>query len=158
MRGRAESRDSAFRLRDEAVFVGSLSSFDRVYWKRDSLPGAFSWDEDDGDREGFSMWFRPGNSPARRVYGEYHQTIIRPAGIPRPVRKGFVMSVKSKATAEVFFTAFKALPKEERDEVLVRIAGDRSLRCDLLDLATIAERQQESSRPFHEYLGKRGEK
>lgn len=68
------------------------------------------------------------------------------------------MSVKSKATAEVFFTAFKALPKEERDEVLVRIAGDRSLRCDLLDLATIAERQQESSRPFHEYLGKRGEK
>jgi hypothetical protein len=68
------------------------------------------------------------------------------------------MSVKSKATAEVFFTAFKALPKEDRDEVLVRIAGDRSLRRDLLDLATIAERQQESSRPFHEYLGERGER
>ena len=68
------------------------------------------------------------------------------------------MSVKSKATAEVFFTAFQALPKEDRDEVLVRIAGDRSLRRDLLDLATIAERQQESSRPFHEYLGERGKK
>lgn len=68
------------------------------------------------------------------------------------------MSVKSKATAEEFFTAFKALPKEERDEVLVRIAGDRSLRRDLLDLATIAERQQEASRPFHEYLDGRGEK
>jgi hypothetical protein len=62
------------------------------------------------------------------------------------------MSVTSKATAEVFFTAFKALAKEDRDEVLVRIAGDRSLRHDLLDLATIAERLPESSRPFHEYL------
>jgi hypothetical protein len=52
----------------------------------------------------------------------------------------------------------RALAKEERDEFLVRIAGDRSLLRDLLDLATIAERQQESSRPFDEYLGKRGEK
>ena len=68
------------------------------------------------------------------------------------------MSVKSKATAEVFFTAFKALAKEERDEVVVRMAGDRSLRRDLLDLATIAERQQESSRPFDEYLGARGKR
>lgn len=68
------------------------------------------------------------------------------------------MSVKSNATAEVFLTAFKALPKEERDEVLVRIAGDRSLRQDLLDLATLAERQQEPSRPFHEYLSEHGER
>ena len=57
------------------------------------------------------------------------------------------MSVKSKATAEVFFTAFQARPNEDRDDVLVRIAGDRSLRRDLLDLATIAERQQETLRP-----------
>jgi hypothetical protein len=68
------------------------------------------------------------------------------------------MSVKSKATAEVFFTAFKALPKEERDEVLVRIAGDRSLRLDLLDLAALAERQQEPSRPFNEYLSDRDDR
>jgi hypothetical protein len=70
----------------------------------------------------------------------------------------YVMSVKSKATAEVFFTAFKALPKEERDEVLVRIAGDRSLRLDLLDLAALAERQQEPSRPFNEYLSDRDDR
>lgn len=68
------------------------------------------------------------------------------------------MSVQSKATAEVFFTAFKALPKAERDEIVVRMAGDRALRRDLLDLATIAERQQESSRPFHDYLGTRGKR
>jgi hypothetical protein len=68
------------------------------------------------------------------------------------------MSVKSKATAEVFFMAFKALAKEERDEVLARIAGDRSLRRDLLDLATIAERQQEPSRHFDEYTTERGKR
>lgn len=68
------------------------------------------------------------------------------------------MSVQSKATAEVFFTAFKALPKAERDEIVVRMAGDRALRRDLLDLATIAERRQESSRPFHDYLGARGKR
>ena len=65
------------------------------------------------------------------------------------------MAIKSKATAEVFVTAFRALPKRERDEVLVQIARDRSLRHDLLDLAAIAERQREASRPFREYLDER---
>ena len=65
------------------------------------------------------------------------------------------MSSTSKATAEVFVTAFKALPKSERDEVLVRIARDRSLRRDLFDLATIAERLPEASRPFRDYLDER---
>ena len=65
------------------------------------------------------------------------------------------MSITSKATAEVFVTAFRALPKSERDEVLVRIARDRTLRQDLLDLATISKRQAEPSRPFREYLDER---
>jgi len=62
------------------------------------------------------------------------------------------MVTKSKATAEVFVTALRALSKPERDEVLVRIARDRSLRQDLLDLATIAERRPEPARSFREYL------
>ena len=62
------------------------------------------------------------------------------------------MSIASKAMAEVFVTAFRALSKSQRDEVLVRMAHDRSLRRDLLDLATIAERQPEASRPFRDYL------
>ena len=66
-----------------------------------------------------------------------------------------MMNVKSTATAEVFMTALRAMSKGDRDEVLVRIAHDRSLRRDLLDLATIAERQSETSRPFREYLGER---
>ena len=65
------------------------------------------------------------------------------------------MSITSKATAEVFVTAFRALPKSQRDEVLVRMARDRSLRRDLIDLATIAERQSEASRPFRDYLNER---
>lgn len=53
-----------------------------------------------------------------------------------------------EATADVFITPFKALPKPQRDAVIVRIAQDRSLARDLLDLATIAQRRREPSRAF----------
>jgi hypothetical protein len=59
---------------------------------------------------------------------------------------------KAQATAEVFLTALKALPKDERDAVLVRIARDKAFAHDLLDLRTIAERHKEPSRPFRSYL------
>jgi len=38
---------------------------------------------------------------------------------------------------------------------MVRIAQDRSLARDLLDLTTIARRRREPSRPFTEYLAER---
>lgn len=60
-----------------------------------------------------------------------------------------------EATADVFLMALKALPKSERDAVIVRIAQDRSLARDLLDLATIAQRRREPSRPFAQYLADR---
>ena len=64
---------------------------------------------------------------------------------------------KTEATAEVFLTALKALPKEERDAVLVRIAQDKEFARDLLDLAVIADRRKEPSRLFRDYLSeKRG--
>jgi hypothetical protein len=66
------------------------------------------------------------------------------------------MSRKSEATADVFLTAFKSLRKSERDAVLVGLARDRAIRHDLLDLAVIAEREHEPSRPFREYLAERG--
>lgn len=59
---------------------------------------------------------------------------------------------KAEATAEVFLTALKALPKQERDAVLRRIAKDKALARDLLDLATVEQRRREQSRPFREYL------
>jgi len=57
-----------------------------------------------------------------------------------------------QATAEVFLTALRALPKKERQAVLARIAEDDELREDLLDLALLAERRHQPSGAFREYL------
>ncbi len=65
------------------------------------------------------------------------------------------MTKGQAATADVFLTALKALPKAKRDAVLVRIARDKTFARDILDLAMIAKRRNESSRPFREYLSKR---
>ncbi len=62
---------------------------------------------------------------------------------------------KAEAIAEVFLTALKALPKAERDAVLARIARDKAFARDILDLAVIADRRKEPSRPFREYLSKK---
>jgi hypothetical protein len=62
---------------------------------------------------------------------------------------------RTQATAEVFLTAFRALPKRHREAVLLGIAEDERLREDLMDLATIAKRRREPSRPFREYLAER---
>jgi hypothetical protein len=45
----------------------------------------------------------------------------------------------SQATAEVFFTAFKALENAEREAFLEKVVSDRELREDLTDLALIEE-------------------
>ena len=58
----------------------------------------------------------------------------------------------SQATAEVFVTALRALPKKERQAVLALITDDKDLRDDLLDLAVFAQRQNEPTRPFREFL------
>jgi hypothetical protein len=68
------------------------------------------------------------------------------------------MSTKPHATARQILTAFKSLPKSERDAVLLGIARDRVLRRDLLDLATFAQRGREPSRPLREYLAERRQK
>lgn len=61
----------------------------------------------------------------------------------------------SQATAEIFLTALRALPKKEREAVLSGIAEDDALREDLLDLALLAERRDEPSRPFREYVAEK---
>lgn len=58
----------------------------------------------------------------------------------------------SQATAEVFATAFRALPKKERQTVLALITDDKEVREDILDLTVFAERRDEPSRPFREFL------
>ncbi len=65
------------------------------------------------------------------------------------------MTKARAATADVFLTALKALPKAERDAVVVRIARDKTFARDILDLALIARRRHERSRPFRKYLSER---
>ena len=65
------------------------------------------------------------------------------------------MTKTQRATADVFLTALKALPKAERDAVVVRIARDKAFARDILDLTLIADRRRERSRPFHDYLAEK---
>ena len=64
----------------------------------------------------------------------------------------------TQATAEVFWTAFKALPAEEKRAVLQRIIHDENLRRDLMDLSIIEERRNEPGRPLRKYLKDRAKK
>ena len=51
-------------------------------------------------------------------------------------------------------TALRALPKKEREAVLARIANEPDMREDLIDLALVAKRRREPSRPFRTFLAK----
>lgn len=65
------------------------------------------------------------------------------------------MTRAQRATADVFLTALKALPRAERDAVVVRIARDKAFARDILDLAKITKRRSEPSRPFRNYLAEK---
>ena len=65
---------------------------------------------------------------------------------------------KIEATAESFWTAFTVLPVEEKQAVIQRIINDEELRHDLMDLAIIEERRNESGRPLREYLKEKADK
>jgi hypothetical protein len=63
-----------------------------------------------------------------------------------------------QATAEVFLTAFKALPRREQEDILGRIAGDRKLRRlleDLSDRLAVEEEREKPSRPLRDYIAER---
>ena len=59
---------------------------------------------------------------------------------------------KTEATAEIFWTAFKVLPRGERQAVIRRFVQDKTVRRDLMDLGVIESRRAEPSRPLREYL------
>jgi len=62
-----------------------------------------------------------------------------------------------EATAEVFFTAFKALKKPEKEAFLEKIVNDPELREDLIDAALIekAKKVKGKSVSAREYFSKR---
>ena len=61
----------------------------------------------------------------------------------------------SEAMAEVFWTAFSALPQEMRGKFVEKMLADPVLREeieDLLDLEIVSERSGEPTRPLDEVL------
>ena len=56
------------------------------------------------------------------------------------------------ATAEVFLTAFQALPHRVQDEFVSLIVQDKKLREDLIDLAIAESRIKEPARPIKQFL------
>lgn len=64
--------------------------------------------------------------------------------------------IMEKAKAEVFWLAFKGLPKKEQQLVVQRLLQDQELIEDLLDIALIEPRRSEPSRPLEEYLAEPG--
>ncbi len=66
-----------------------------------------------------------------------------------------------QATAEVFLTAFKGLPRREQEVILARITRDRRLRGlleDVSDILAVEEEQAKPSRTLREYIAERERK
>ena len=61
----------------------------------------------------------------------------------------------SQATAEVFFTAFKALPRQEQEAILARITQDTKLHRileNISDRLAIEEERHKPSKPLRDYI------
>lgn len=63
----------------------------------------------------------------------------------------------SQATADVFFTAFKALKHNEKEAFLEKVISDPELREDLIDIALIEKAKKVKGKPIsaREYFAKR---
>ena len=64
----------------------------------------------------------------------------------------------TEATAETFWTAFRALPKKEREGVVEKMLKDKEFVEDLIDIVIIEQRRKEPSRSLDEYLANRRKK
>ena len=61
----------------------------------------------------------------------------------------------AKATSEVFWTAFQALPKKARVAVIDKMLQNKEFKEDLIDAVIIDQRKHEPTRSLREYLAKR---
>jgi hypothetical protein len=62
-----------------------------------------------------------------------------------------------EATAEIFWTAFRALSRKEQEAVLARFLQDEDFVEDLIDIALIEEacREHGQDMPLRDYMRKR---
>lgn len=59
---------------------------------------------------------------------------------------------QAQAVAEVFLTAFHALPKVQQNRIIAVMVRDPHLREDLIDLAIAETRSKEPYRPLRTFL------
>ncbi len=62
------------------------------------------------------------------------------------------MLTKAQATADIFWIAFRELPRDEQHLVIKYIISNESLRRELMDLAVLEERRNEPQRPLRAYI------
>lgn len=65
------------------------------------------------------------------------------------------MITATNATAEIFCTAFRAMPKKERNAVIDKLLTDNEFMEDLIDISIIKQRENEPSRSLDKYLAER---
>jgi hypothetical protein len=63
-----------------------------------------------------------------------------------------ILMIAEEARAEVFWLAFKGLPRKEQQLVVQKLLQDHEFVEDLLDIAVIEQRRFEPSRSLEEYL------
>ena len=63
--------------------------------------------------------------------------------------------IAAEARAEVFWLAFKGLPRKEQHLIVQKLLQDQDFVEDLLDIAIIEQRQSEPSRALEDYLAER---
>lgn len=63
-----------------------------------------------------------------------------------------IQMIPEEAEAEVFWIAFKGLPKKEQHRIVEKLLQDRGFVEDLLDIAIIEQRRSEPSRSLEDYL------
>jgi hypothetical protein len=63
--------------------------------------------------------------------------------------------ITEEAKAEVFWLAFKGLPKKEQHLIVQKLLQDREFVEDLMDIAIIEQRRAEPARPLEEYVDDR---
>jgi len=68
------------------------------------------------------------------------------------------MTTGAEATSEVFWTAFRALPKKQRQAVVEKLLQDKEFVEDLIDAVILEQRREEPSRSLNEYLADREKK
>ena len=61
----------------------------------------------------------------------------------------------TQAKAEVFWMAFRGLPKKEKQSVIERLLKDKEFMEDLIDRAILKQRREEPSRSLEDYLADR---